>query len=229
MAGWGTTNPTRMVYQAPTWLETDGSIISEPQVFKIGQVAPAWIKDDVLGDHGTAQSDIAYVYYALIWNSARTQVTFYYEPHYNDGTYQGYVQTYTKVSGDTSTNFAAGYKDITVNSVSYRFKLLQIGVESNLSTSGWQIKQYGMTYYCNNGSCTTVNLSSVPARSIVWDTTSPTYESWITYYGNDPRRVGLQNYIAQADYDLKSGSSLPPGQVVWYKSSSMVPAGTPLW
>lgn len=229
MAGWGTTNPTRMVYQAPTWLETDGAIWSSPQVHKIGQGPAAWIRDDELGQHGTDPSDVAYVYYALIWNNARTQVTFYYEPHYNDGTYAGFLYTYTKVSGDTSTNFASGWKDITVGGTSYRFKFLQIGAESGSSTSGWKVKQYGMTYYCSDGSCTTVNLSSVIARSLVWDTSTTTYESWISYYGTEVRRVGEQNYIAQADYDLKSGSTLPPGEVVWYKSSTSVPAGTRLW
>lgn len=228
-AGWGTTNPTRMVYQAPTWLETDGTIWSSPQVHKIGQAPPAWIREDQLGEHGSGSTDIDYVYYTFFWNSARTQVTFYYEPHFNDGTATSYLDTYSKVSGDTSTNFAAGWKDITVNSVNYRFKLLQIGAESASSTSGWKFKQYGMTYYCNDGSCTTVNLSSVIARSLVWDTTSTTYESWISYYGNEVRRVGEQNYVAQADYDLKSGSTLPPGEVVWYKSSTSVPAGTRLW
>ena len=77
-AGWGTTEPTRMVYQAPTWLETDETIWASPQVHKIGQSAAAWIRDTQIGTHGSASSDIAYVYYTFFWNSARDKVTFYY-------------------------------------------------------------------------------------------------------------------------------------------------------
>jgi hypothetical protein len=230
IAGWETSNPSRFMWQAPTWLNPDGTVEGDPQAWEDGITTAAWIRSLALGTFGTGSTDIKYVYISFWWDSARSQITFYYEPHRNDGSYTSKLDTYLKNSADTSTNFASGWQDVTVSGTTYRFKYLQIGAESQSSTSGWKTKMYGMTYYCNDGSCSTVDLSTIVARSLVWDTTSTTYESWISYYGIfAPKRVGDENYVANADYHLKSGSTLPAGQVQWFKSSSSLPAGTQLW
>lgn len=226
MAGWGPTTSTKVMYQSPTWLETDSIVYGEPQIWMVGNANPSWLSSMTLGHFGAASSDINYIYYTFYWNAAHTQVTFYYEPHYNDGTSGGVWDTYTKVTGDTSTNFAAGWEDKTISGTSYRFKYLQFGTESGASSNGWQVKQYDMTYYYTGN---TVNLSSIVAKSAVYDATGTTNDSYIVYDGTTVDRVGLENYVANADYDLKSGSTLPAGEVRWYKDSSSLAAGTRLW
>jgi hypothetical protein len=75
----------------------------------------------------------------------------------------------------------------------------------------------------------TVDLEDVIARSIEYGDTNYTYGSWVSYAGSTIYKVGGDDYVANADYDQKSGSSLPPGEVEWYKDSSSLPAGTRLW
>ncbi|HXG06823.1 MAG TPA: hypothetical protein VNI77_05805 [Nitrososphaera sp.] len=225
MAGWGSTAPTKMVYQAPTLVDTDDVMYGAPQVWT-ADTGIEWYDELPIGTHGSNDEDVDYVYYTLAWNGARTQVTFCYEAHTNDGTVFWDSTTYSKISGDTSTNFAAGWEDRTIGSTSYRFKYLQFGVESGSSTSGWVARQYDMTYYHSGGA---VELEDVIGRSLVRDTSSTTYESWITYTGTNVARVGTSNYVANADYNLKSGSSLSDGEVEWYKDNSSLAAGTRLW
>ena len=67
------------------------------------------------------------------------------------------------------------------------------------------------------------------ARSAEFGLTNYTYGTWISYSSTTLIAVGADDYVANADYDLKSGSSLPPGEVIWYKDSTSLSAGTRLW
>jgi hypothetical protein len=95
------------VYQAPVTLQTDDDIVGDSQVY-LGTTLE-WYEQVAIGEHGSDDEDVDYVYYTFYWNGARTQVTFYYEPHYNDGTSSSAtIETYTRVTGDDSDNFATG-------------------------------------------------------------------------------------------------------------------------
>ena len=136
-----------VMYQAPTTLNTDDSIVGDPQVWLAGSSSPDWIESIPIGDHGSGDEDVDYVYYTFYWNGARTQVSFYYEPHFNDGTYTSAgIETYTRITGDDSDNFATGWEDKSFGGNTYRVKFLQFAAESGSSTSGWEIKQYDMSY-----------------------------------------------------------------------------------
>lgn len=155
---------------------------------------------------------------------------FYYEPHFNDGTATWDDATYNKISGDSSTNFASGYKNKSIGGNTIRFKFLQFATESiGGSSSGWNVKQYDMHYV--RPSIGIVDLADVVARSMEWDigSTGYTYGTWINYDASNYGYVGSAKYTANADYDLKSGSSLPAGEVKWYKDPTSLPKGTRLW
>lgn len=224
--GWGSTDPTNVFYQAPVAISTTGNITGEPQIWN--PTGKLWSQSIALGMHGSDPEDVSWVYYTFYWNSLRTTVSFYYEAHYNDGTVSLISpKVYTKGSADTSTNFASGYKNQTIGGSTYKFKFLQFGAESDGgSTTGWQMKMYDMIYYYSGGS---TNLSSVVARSMEYSSTDLTHGTWINWDSSYIQAIGDSKYTANADYDLKSGSSLPPGEVVWYKDSTSLPKGTRLW
>jgi hypothetical protein len=229
-SGWdaSASEPTGIMYQAPVNLNDDGNVTGQPQVWTPLDDEPRWRDVLDLGNEGDDDEDIDYVYYTFAWTSAsRTHVFFYYEPHFHDGMADFESATYAKLGEDDSDNFASGRQNHSINGQSVRFKYLQFGVESpGGATEDWDVKQYDMTYYTSTGA---VNLSSVVARSMVYNTTDYTHGTWINWDGSTPYVVGEGDYDVNADYDLKPGSSLPKGQVIWYDDSPALPEGTQLW
>ncbi|MER3408206.1 MAG: hypothetical protein C4292_05570, partial [Nitrososphaera sp.] len=110
------------------------------------------------------------------------------------------TQTYTKVSSDTSDNFAAGETFISNPFIGDAYvKLLQFGVESDASTSNWKIKQYGMGYYTVGGS--SISLDGQQVYEVTGDSdqnvgfNNGSEISWYTSGGyNYPFHVGRQQY-----------------------------------
>jgi hypothetical protein len=230
-AGWASTtatDPTGWTYQHAVDLLAANTIFGEQQVYN--GVTCMWhcpittSNSILLGNYGTASSDIQFVYSTYYWNTGRTGVNFYYEPHFNDGSLVSKpIATYTKGASDTSNYFASGTKSKTIGSNTYLVKFFQFGVESNDSVNtAWNAKQYEMNY------AGTSPYSALTTKSTT-SNTSPTTGSWISYSGTSVFGVGASQYNANADYHAKAGSTLPSGTVKWYQSSTPITPGTQLW
>lgn len=222
---------SRIMYQDPITLNTNLSVTGDPQVWTIDGTAPSWSSSTSLGTHGTGSSNVDYVYTTFYWNSGRTQVTFYYEPHYNDGTSGSSTITYSKssVPSDKSDNFGVGYKDFVSGSTTYRIKYLQFAVESGDVSTGWNIKQYSMGYI--KPSVGTINLSSINTYTSPYISTDALNHSWIMYklVGStlSLTAVGKAQYNVDSDY-AHEGGGVPTGTVYWFRGTFLTP-GTQLW
>lgn len=222
---------SRIMYQDPITLNPSLSVTGDPQVWILGGTSPSWQSSTPLGTHGSGLSNVDYVYTTFYWNGARTQVTFYYEPHYNDGTSGSSVVTYSKssVPSDKSDNFGVGYKDFISGSTTYRVKYLQFGAESGDVASGWNIKQYSMGYVKTSGSL--VNLSSINSFTSPYISTDALNHSWIMYKLTGStlslNAIGKAQYNVNADY-AHEGGGVPAGTVYWFRGTFLTP-GTQLW
>lgn len=222
------TDPTGWIYQHAVDLHADDKIYGEQQVYNLGTCnwhcpisSSNWT---LLGNSGTGTSDINYVYSTFYWNTGRTGVNFYYEPHFNDGSFTSApLTTYTKGGSDTSNYFASGSKSKLIGSTTYLFKFFQFGVESqDPVTTAWNAKEYDLTYSGTSSynSLTTAATSYVPS--------DPTNNSAISYSGSTGASVGGSQYVASA-HSHHNDSTIPSGTVTWYKSSSAITPGTTLW
>ncbi len=223
------TDPTGWIYQHGVDLHADDKIYGEQVVYNGSTCiwhcpisSSNWI---LLGHMGNANADIKYVYSTYFWNTGRTGVVFYYEPHFGDGSYSSApIATYTKQVGvDTSNYFASGSKSKAVGGTTFLFKFFQFGIESNDPVNtAWNAKQYSMTY------ASTSPYASLTTASTTFKPSDPTNTSAITYSGSSAYGVGGSQYIANA-HDHHNDSSIPSGTVQWYKSSTAITPGTQLW
>jgi len=224
-AGWAGSAVSGWGYQSPVTLYTYNLMVGEPQVWQPGVMK--WYDSQGLGYFGSQPYEINWVNDYFLWNSARTNVKFYYEVHFNDGTYALYgPMTYNKLSGDTSTSFASGRQTIYMYPYgNINFKYLQFGIEGfGGTTSGYNAKMYDNYYVYGSG--TTKYLSSFAGRSTVGSFSDYTYGSYIYYTpgggGSQPTIIGNAVWNSDACYYLDSGCSLPTGQVLWHQG------GTPI-
>lgn len=220
---------TPYMYQDPITLATNNLITGDPQVWDM--FGTVWFGQQGLGYLGSQSFDVNWIYHQMYWNSARTQVSYLYEVHFNDGTFVTYGPvTYSKVSGDSSTNFASGTNTRSMPDGNvYKLKYLQFGIEGiGGTTSGYNIKLYDMSY--TYGTSSTKNLSTIVARTTnAASSTDYTNGSWITYdLSVGVMRVGSANFSSDACYNPDSGCTLPARQVLWYPGTA-VPVGTRLW
>jgi hypothetical protein len=227
-ASTSSTDPTGWEYQHIVDVHTDDHIYGEQQVWQLGTCifncpvsSSNWTQ---LGHMGTASPDIKFVYSTFYWNTGKTGVNFYYEPHFNNGSSSSApITTYTKGMSDTSNYFATGTKSKTVSGTTYLFKFFQFGVESSDPlTVTWNAWQYSMTY------AGTSQYSALTTASTTVLASDPTNTSAITYSGTTPIGVGGSKYSANADYHHLH-SSVPSGTVKWYYSSTAITPGTQLW
>ncbi|MEW6605406.1 MAG: hypothetical protein AB1351_12070 [Thermoproteota archaeon] len=63
-SGWVDGDPNMIMYQAPVVLEPDGDITGAPQVLNAAVLE--WIDVLPLGEHGTDDEDVDYVYYTFV-------------------------------------------------------------------------------------------------------------------------------------------------------------------
>lgn len=237
-SGWGTTAPTGWIYQSPITLYTYNLITADAQVWNQG--VQKWYVPLGLGYFGTGPTNVDWIKHYFQWDAARTNVKFWYEVHFNDGTYVLYNPNntdviYFKQAGDTSTDFASG--DAVVNIYPYgaiNFKYLQFGLEGFGGTStGYNVKQYGLSYtYGEPGSGTIKYLSSIPAKSTSGSFDN-SYGSYISYTpgggGCCPSIIGTAVWNSDACYNLDSGCSLPKGEVLFHQGGTPIPPLTSLW
>jgi hypothetical protein len=219
---------TGITYQSPTTLNTNLSVTGDPQVWLWGATSPSWQSTSgSLGTIGSGSRNINNVYSTFYWNGARSQISFQYQPNYNDGTSNLYTVTYSKLTGDNSANFGAGYKDF--SSGTYRVKLLQFGVESGDISTGWNIKQYAMGYVSTTNGVT--NLSAINSYTGPWINTDNFNHSWIVYQQSGSsvslRAVGFAQYNVNGDYHIVD-SAVPAGTVTWFRGTFLTP-GSQLW
>lgn len=230
--GWG--------YQGGVLMAASGVIQGNANVYQNGNpiwtctIAPAACIS--IGQFST----IDYIYQTFYWNGARTQVTFYFEPHFTNGMTGAFFRTYTKGGSDNTNNFSAGTTTLStctspaqVQMTNCKIKLLQFGVENAIKDtySNWDVKQWDMGYaQIGSGNKFLKDIQAYTAR---WSTGSASNGAWLMYYTSGGTNfvivIGGEIPSVNADYPLKPGSTLLAGTVKWYPSVSTLPYGTRLW
>jgi hypothetical protein len=236
--GWTTSTNTisPVQYQFAIQAKNDGLIYSDPQVWKLTtQVWNCFSTNScpVLGAH----SQLNYVYYSMLWDSPRTQVTFYSEAHLTGNVVQTSLLTYTRNSSiDPSQDFSVG---VTVNTnryggAIYLVKLLQVGVESDTDATNWKVHQWDVRYlpdgtpqrllandnvFVDYGGLSDADndLNLGKGSDTTWDPST-----------NAPITIGHSTYVVNADYQNKPGSLKAAGDITWFPGTQL-PYGTGLW
>jgi hypothetical protein len=221
----GATSPTGWIHQqAVTLDDTTNNLEAWYNVWSTTGCAECPSTFQVIGTHGTGNSDVNFTYTLMTVDS--TQVHYYYEPTTIGGSVTSVLVDYTKSSDSDPTNaFSLGTFTKSISGTNYKFKHFQFGVESNaVVTQTYKVKQYNMLV----GTAGVVQ--SIPAKTAEADAgTDEINESWITYFGTSGRsKVACCDYT-NANTDANSEDSTIPKGTLFWKKSTMTPAGTQLW
>jgi hypothetical protein len=220
-------NLSGYIYQMASMLKTDGNLQGLAQVWdgstKKFDCATSWTNG--CPTFGSLSSN-NYFYQTLYWDGAKTKVTYYWEAHSNSGSVTAKTGDYTRPSADTSRNFFAGTETIS----SKKYKFLQMGVESQSISDSWQVYEFdgGFVQVGTGGGVKYVK--NYNGYHTTYKNTDNTNHSLITYKGSTPYAIGAELYSANADYELKSGSTMLAGNVKWYYDASLpITVGRHLW
>lgn len=218
-------DPSGYIFQIASKVETDGSLSSDAEVWDRNVSKEMDCDTDWQGGCPTFGdlSDNDFFYHTMYWNGNKDEVTFYWEAYPNSGNAQVEWDFYNRPASDDSRNFLTGSETVS----NARIKYFQTGVESASSTDGWTVFQYDGGWVQSPGGTTYAEDKN--GYSTTYDENDGTNHSLITYVGTFAYPIGLDDYVATADYELKTGSSLLAGEVEWTKSTSQLSAGTHLW
>ncbi|MBI5145749.1 MAG: hypothetical protein HZA84_00850 [Thaumarchaeota archaeon] len=222
-----TGTPSGYIFQMASMVKTDGNLQGLAQVWngatKTFDCATDWANGcPTFG----ALSSNNHFYQTYYWDGAKTKVTYYWEAWPNSGSVNIKTGDYTRPSADTSRNFLAGTD--TVSSKKYKF--LQAGVESAAVSDSWQVYEYDGGFVQIGTGGGTKYLRDYNGYHTTYKTSDSTNHSYITYSGTTSYSVGAELYTANADYELKSGSSMLGGNVKWYYDLSLpITVGRQLW
>jgi hypothetical protein len=213
VAGVNTNNPpsdqlTNILYQQAIRVANDDTVRADPQVLNTAPGGNLLMGCFVTNNCFILSSigNLDYVYQTFYWNNTRNQIQFYSEGHHIGGGVAYNLTTYNKPSQDTSNGFALGYDD------QKGLRTPQLGVESDIETYGWQVKQYNWQYYPDGGNVTDF---SSQAFELVRSSDPYPYNSEIT----PSSRVGTSPYDVQGDFTCND-SSVPSGTIIWSHATS---------
>jgi hypothetical protein len=174
-------------------------------------------------------------------DTAKTIFRYHWDVYKTSGSAIGYDLNIAKSSYDSGTDptkyFMVGDFLLSTSPV-VRIKYTQMGVEQTATTNtGWKVKESNYFYTTP----TAVGFSTIPAKSLAYTgvDTGDEYNSLVTYHYNSSvdaycfAPIGTQvESNAGADYNLKTGVTVPKGEVRWFHttdSTKKISKGTPLW
>lgn len=215
------------VYQQGAVVETDEKVWVFAEIWDDGP-GHEWYCDELPSGCPKINDDVdnlTHIYMTLS-DAGSDDWTFTYTAYKSAGGFTFIDFDYSEVGGDDSEAMIIGYHDYGFPEVKY----YQVGIESNNEASSVEINQFGIGWSEIVGGTKLAKdhdwyVVEAPDDTATWDSTISCPD------GSDCRGIGLEDYTdVNADYDLKSGSSMPDGEVQWfYDASNDISEGTQLW